>query len=76
MVIRNALVPVAWGVAGGLIGALWLTRYLEAQLFAVTMREPLSYAGAVLTLILVAGAAAFLPARRATRIDPVRTLRE
>ncbi len=76
MVIRDALVPVAWGLAAGIIGALWLTRYLEGQLFAVTTRDPRSYAIAIGTVVLVAAVAAFLPARRATRIDPIKTLRE
>jgi predicted permease len=74
--IRDALVPVAWGLAAGLVGAFWLTRYLDAQLFAVTTRDPRSYAIAVGMVVLVAAMAAYLPVRRATRIDPIKTLRE
>jgi ABC-type antimicrobial peptide transport system permease subunit len=76
IVVRDALVPVGTGIVAGLIGAFWLTRYLSSELFGVTAHDAGSYLAAVAAMLLVAGIAAFLPARRATRINPVETLRE
>ena len=64
------------GIAVGLAGAMAVTRLLSSMLFQVTARDPLSLAAAPAVLLAVALLAAWLPARRAVRIDPVRTLRE
>jgi putative ABC transport system permease protein len=67
---------VAVGLAGGLALA-WVTgRSIEGVLFGVAPFDPLSVAGALASLALVGYAAAYLPARRAARIDPVRVMRE
>jgi ABC-type antimicrobial peptide transport system permease subunit len=63
------------GVALGIAGALVASRLVQQALFEVTPTEPIVYVGLSVTLLLVAEAAAFLPARRATRIDPVVALR-
>ena len=75
MVVRESLVPVGLGIAAGLAAAYPLTKIIASMLFGVTRNDPWTIAAATLALLLAAAAAAFLPARRATRIDPLRALR-
>ena len=75
LVLRETLVVVACGVAVGVPAALWVARFVERQLFDVTRHDPLAVAGAMLSLIMVAAIAALIPARRASRIDPIQALR-
>lgn len=63
-------------VAAGLAATLATTRILQGELFNVEPRDPLLLGATVLVLLLVAGLAALLPARRAARIDPSRALNE
>jgi ABC-type antimicrobial peptide transport system permease subunit len=67
---------VAVGLGSGLIGALILTRFLRSMLYAVTPNDPLTYASLLALLAAVALLACFIPARRATRVDPLVALRE
>jgi putative ABC transport system permease protein len=76
LVLAEAMGPVAAGVGAGLVAALWLTRALQAVLFGLTPHDATAYAAAVAALMAVASVAAILPARRATRVDPVIALRE
>jgi len=55
--------------------SLALTRMLQSFLFGVSAYDPLTFGGVAILLLLVALAASFLPARRATRMDPVAALR-
>jgi predicted permease len=75
LVLRQTLVLVALGVAIGVPVALACTRFVKSLLFGLAPGEPSSVAIAVLTLAGVAVIAAFLPALRATRIDPLEALR-
>jgi predicted permease len=75
LVLRDALALVGAGVAIGLALSLGLGRLLEAHLFDVSPADPATIAGAILILCLVAGASAWLPARRASRVDPWVVLR-
>ena len=75
LVLRQTLVLVALGVAIGVPVALACTRFVKSLLFWLAPGEPSSVAIAVLTLAGVAVIAAFLPALRATRIDPLEALR-
>ncbi|HUG40438.1 MAG TPA: ADOP family duplicated permease [Longimicrobiales bacterium] len=75
LVLRRALGVVVIGAAAGLVVAFWATRLLEALLVDVAPRDPVSFAAALAVLLAVSTAAALVPARRATRADPVESLR-
>jgi putative ABC transport system permease protein len=59
----------------GIAGALYLSRFLEALLFGVEPRDPATLAGVAVLFVAVAALAAYVPARRATRVDPAIALR-
>jgi putative ABC transport system permease protein len=63
------------GVAVGLAGALGLSRLLDSLLFGISATDPVAYAVAVGIFGIVALAACYFPARRASRVDPIVTLR-
>ena len=75
MVVRNGMKFVGIGVVAGLVAAAALSRYLRSQLFEVSTSDPLTYAAVAVLLLLVALAACYLPARRATRVDAMVALR-
>lgn len=75
LVLMRALRIVAAGVVVGLAGAVGVTRVLQAFLFGVTPTDPSVFAAVTLLLMTVGLMAAWLPARRATRIDPCAALR-
>jgi predicted permease len=63
------------GIAIGILGAIGLTRLMASQLFQISTTDPLTFAAVALTLALVALAACYVPARRATKVDPMVALR-
>ena len=75
LVVRQGLALTGMGIAIGLGGAFALTRLMRTLLFAVTPSDPLTYVGIALVLGAVALVASYLPARRATRVDPLVALR-
>ncbi|MFH1572503.1 MAG: FtsX-like permease family protein, partial [Acidobacteriota bacterium] len=74
LVVREGMPLVGIGMGVGLAAALALSRTLESMLFGVESRDPAVFAAVPLVLAAVALAAMLIPARRATRLDPVRTL--
>jgi putative ABC transport system permease protein len=75
LVVSQAARLGAAGLAIGLAGALAVTRVLDSLLFGVTASDPLTFAAVSAALITVLLLAAYLPARRATRVDPIVALR-
>ncbi len=63
------------GVVIGIVAALGLTRLMSSQLFGVSAQDPLTFGGVALSLVIVAIAACYVPARRAMRVDPIIALR-
>lgn len=75
LVLKQAAVPLVMGLLIGLLAALALTRQLESLLYEIQPNDPVTIAAAVGILLLVGLAAAYGPARRAARVDPVVALR-
>lgn len=75
LVLRQGMTLVVVGLALGLSGALVVTRLLAGFLFGVEARDPLTFIGVPVVLVLVTLAACWLPARRAARLDPLAALR-
>ncbi|HVZ63328.1 MAG TPA: ABC transporter permease [Lacunisphaera sp.] len=75
MILNGGLRLVVLGVAAGLAGSFILTRLLQSQLFGVSAADPLTFVGIAALLAFVATLACFVPARRATKVDPMVALR-
>jgi putative ABC transport system permease protein len=75
LVLLQGLRMTLAGVMVGVAASFWLTRLLSAQLFGVTPRDPMTFVAAPLFLVAVAILAAYIPALRASRVDPVVALR-
>ncbi len=75
MVFAQGLGLTLAGLATGLVLALGVTRFMTSLLFEVSPTDPLTYGAIVIVLLGAAGAACYLPARRATRVDPMTALR-
>jgi predicted permease len=75
LILREALLLVGTGVAVGVPAVLASTRLVSSLLFGLKPADPLSLSGAVVLMVVVAALAAFIPARRATKVDPMAALR-
>ena len=76
MILRQGAILAAAGLIAGTAAALGLTSLMKSLLFGIKPADPLTFGGVAGLLLVVALTAAYLPARRATRLDPVTTLRD
>jgi putative ABC transport system permease protein len=76
MVVREGVSTAATGLAIGVVGAIVLGQAMRSLLVGVAPSDPVVLACAAVTLLAAAAAAAWIPARRATRVDPVVILRD
>jgi putative ABC transport system permease protein len=75
LVVRQALVLAAMGVGAGLAASILAMNVMSSLLFGVTATDPAVFAGVTILMAGVALLASYMPARRATRVDPMVTLR-
>jgi putative ABC transport system permease protein len=75
MILRQGMRTIVIGVLIGLVGSLALTRTLSSLLFGVTATDPITFAAVIALLIVTALLACYIPARRATKVDPMVALR-
>jgi putative ABC transport system permease protein len=75
LILRQGAMPVVAGIAAGFLGSLAATRVLSGLLYGVSATDPLVFAGVSIILAAVAFVASYLPARKATRVDPMIALR-
>ena len=75
LILRQHLVPALVGVAIGVAGAIAVSRFLESLVFGVGTTDVATFVSVAVVLVTVAAAAAYIPARRATRLDPLTALR-
>ncbi len=76
LVLQQTMRPVVFGILTGWLASVLAARLISSMLFGIKVLEPITIATATLTLALVAGLAAYLPARRASKVDPLIALRE
>jgi putative ABC transport system permease protein len=74
-VVGQGVLLASVGIGIGLLGALWITRFLSSLLYGVSPTDPVTFAAASLLLVAAALVASYIPARRATRVDAIVALR-
>ncbi|MBT5876691.1 MAG: ABC transporter permease [Candidatus Latescibacteria bacterium] len=75
LILRNGMFMIVIGVSTGLVASVGVTRFIASMLHGVTTTDPLTYVTVTAVLIIVAVVACYLPAHRATKVDPLRALR-
>jgi predicted permease len=76
LVLQQGLLTAGLGIALGVVGSLGLSRFMRTLLFGVSPYDPVIFVAVTVSLLVVAIAACYIPARRATRVDPIVALRE
>jgi ABC-type antimicrobial peptide transport system permease subunit len=76
MIVRQSLRIAGAGILAGIIASLLLSRFLQSMLFHIKPIDPFIYLGAAVFALLIAFLATSIPAKRASQLDPLRTLRE
>jgi ABC-type antimicrobial peptide transport system permease subunit len=76
MVMREVFILIGAGLAAGFLLALALADLIRSQLFGLNARDPFTFIGAAIVLALAAGSAGFIPALRASTVDPTTALRQ
>ena len=75
LILIRGMLLAAWGTGIGLIGCYWLSRLVSNQLYGVSAHDPATLVTVAALLIVVALSASYIPARRATKVDPLAALR-
>ena len=75
LVLESSRRSVAFGLLAGVVGAFAASRALQSYLFGLNALDPVAYGGVAALLVVAAGLATFVPARRATQISPTSALR-
>lgn len=75
LILRQAMMTAVIGIVFGLIGSFILTRFLQSMLYQVGSTDPVTFIAVAVLLLAVALLASYLPARRATKVDPIVALR-
>ena len=76
LVLKQGLLTASIGIVLGLIGSAVVSRFMQSMLFGVGQHDPMVFAFVTITLFAVAAAACYIPARRATKVDPIVALRD
>ncbi len=75
-VLRQGMIHSRVGVTLGVVGAVFLTRFLSGLVFGISTTDPGTFAAVVIFISLVSAGATYVPALRATRVDPASALRD
>jgi putative ABC transport system permease protein len=75
LVLGQGMLLTLAGLAAGIAASLGITRLISGMLFGITFLDPLTYAGVAVVVLAAAAVAIYIPAWRATRIDPIEALR-
>jgi putative ABC transport system permease protein len=75
LILRQSMRPVLIGAAVGIVGCAGVSQILSSMLFGISAYDPIAFAGVPVVLIAIAMFASHIPARRATRVDPMIALR-
>jgi putative ABC transport system permease protein len=76
LVLGQGMVPTFVGIGVGVLGAFWLTQFMASLLVGVIPTDPATFVGIAVLFLVVAVLASYVPARRATRVDPLVALRD